>query len=71
MATAALSFAPADSFVRDGRVDNRIADRAMAHKSLKRPCIDSTGRQSVSGSMPQHVGMDREKAAQRTRQAVL
>jgi hypothetical protein len=32
----------------------------MPHESLKRPCIDSTGGQSVASSMAQHVGMDRE-----------
>ena len=32
----------------------------MAHEGLKRSCIDSTSRQSVTSSMPQHVGMDWE-----------
>jgi hypothetical protein len=29
----------------------------MAHKGLQRPCIDSAGRQGVSSSVAQHVGM--------------
>jgi hypothetical protein len=29
----------------------------MAHEGLQRPGIDSTGRQGVTSSMPQHVGM--------------
>jgi len=29
----------------------------MAHKGLQRPCIDSAGRQGVSRSVAQHVGM--------------
>ena len=32
----------------------------MAHEDLQCTCIDSTARQGVAGSMPQHVGMDRE-----------
>ena len=32
----------------------------MANKSLQRPRIDSTARQGVASSMPQHVSMDRE-----------
>src|ERR1700756_1051418 len=41
-------------------VDNRVRNRAMAHKGLKRPCVDSARRQGVSGSVPQHVGVDLE-----------
>ena len=56
------SFAPdvADALVGDGGVDDRVGDRAMAHEGLKGSCIDSTGRQGVSGSMTEHVGVDRE-----------
>jgi hypothetical protein len=32
----------------------------MAHEGLERPCIDSTARQGVASSMPQHVSMDRK-----------
>jgi hypothetical protein len=32
----------------------------MAHECLQRSCIDSTSRQGVSSSVPQHVSMDRE-----------
>ena len=33
----------------------------MAHKGLKRPCIDTTSRQGVASSVPQHVSMDLER----------
>ena len=42
------------------RSDNGVRNRAMAHESLQRPCIDSTGRQGVASGVPQHVSMDRE-----------
>ena len=32
----------------------------MTHECLQRPRIDSTSRQGVSGSVAQHVSMDRE-----------
>jgi hypothetical protein len=32
----------------------------MAHEGLERPCIDSTSRQGVAGSMAEHVSVDRE-----------
>ena len=32
----------------------------MAHEGLKRPRIDSSARQGVSSSVPQHVSVDRE-----------
>ena len=56
------SLAPdvSDPLVGHRGVDNRVRDRAMAHESLKRACIDSPASQSVSGSMAQHVSMDRE-----------
>jgi hypothetical protein len=59
---AAISLPPniADSLISDRSVNNRVRDRAMAHECLKRSCIDSTGRQGVPGSVPQHVRMDRE-----------
>src|SRR5690349_2979083 len=46
--------------VGHGSIDHRVRDRAMTHESLKRPCIDSTSRQGIAGSMPQHVSMDRK-----------
>ena len=33
----------ADALVSDRRVNDRVRDRAMAHESLQRSCIDSTG----------------------------
>ena len=32
----------------------------MAHEGLQRPGINSTTRQGVASSVPQHVSMDRE-----------
>jgi hypothetical protein len=32
----------------------------MAHEGLQRSRIDSSGRQRVAGSVPQHVSMGRE-----------
>jgi hypothetical protein len=56
-----LSLAPdvSDSLVSDRGVDNGVRDRAMA-QSLKRSCIDSSGRQGVAGSMAKHVSMNGE-----------
>ena len=56
------SLAPdvSDPLVRYRGVDNRVRDRAMAHKGLKRACIDSPTSQSVSSCVAQHVGVDRE-----------
>jgi hypothetical protein len=57
-----FSFSPdvANALVGHCGVDDGVGDRAMAHERLQRPCIDSTGRQGVASSMPQHVSMDRE-----------
>ena len=48
--------------IRDALVGNRgvhdgVRYRAVAHERLQRP-IDSTSRQGVASSMPQHVSMD-------------
>ena len=37
-----------------------VSQNQMTHEYLKRPSIDSTGRQSVSRSMAQHVSVDLE-----------
>jgi hypothetical protein len=37
----------------------------MAHERLQRPGIDPARRQSVPGSMAQHVRMDRERQLSR------
>jgi hypothetical protein len=57
-----LSLAPdvSDPLVSDRSIDNGVRDRAMAHESLKHSCIDSSGRQGVSGSMAKHVSMNGE-----------
>jgi hypothetical protein len=56
------SFSPdvADSLVSHRGVDNGVRNRAMAHECLQRSCIDSTSRQGVASSVPQHVSVDRE-----------
>ena len=60
---ASGSLAPnvADALVGDRRVNDGVGDRAVAHKVLKRSCIDATGGKSVASSVPQHVSMDRER----------
>ena len=62
MNLTAISLAPdvADALVGDRRVNDGVGDRAVAHKVLKRSCIDATGGKSVASSVPQHVSMDRE-----------
>src|SRR5690348_9142791 len=50
----------ADALVSYRSVDNRVRDRAVTHKGLKRPCVDSPCRQGVASSMAQHVSVDRE-----------
>jgi hypothetical protein len=40
--------------------DNRVRNRAMAHKGLKGTCIDSVTSQSIARSLAQHVSVDRE-----------
>jgi hypothetical protein len=56
----AHSLAPDVSYplVGDLRIDHRVRDRAMPHEGLQRPRIDSTRRQSVASSVPQHMSMD-------------
>ena len=47
-----------DALVGNRGVDDGVRYRAVAHERLQRPCIDSTSRQGVASSMPQHVSMD-------------
>ena len=43
------------------RVAHRVGDRGMPQEVLEPPCVHSPGRQCVSGRMPQHVDMHRER----------
>ena len=46
---------------RHGRIAHRICDGGMPEEVLEPPCVHSPGRQGVSGRMPQHVDMHRER----------
>jgi hypothetical protein len=50
-----------NALVGDGRVDDRVGDRGMAHEDLEGPWIDAVGRLSAASRVAQHVWhMDRE-----------
>ena len=55
----------ADALVCDGGVERRVADGAMTHENLQRPCAHAAPCQGIASRMAKHRGMDGEFEASR------